>query len=208
MLKMPRLLTVVALAAILLVPSPAPADSGLQSGDFHIVTDETNYNLTNGDFTMPHHVSASRPGTQISGDRARGNSRRHLMTISGNVAVHQTGPISGSMAAAEHLSNAPSTMTADSLTVDWGNRVYTAEGRVRFTQGARVVSADRGTLDDASHQMTLTGNVHIEEGPQTMDAQNMDYNTQTEDVKAHGNVTIRAPADQGYVPPAKPKKGR
>lgn len=180
-----------------LVRTAAFADGGamgVQTGDLRIHTDSTDYNINTGDFTMPHHVSATRPGTQIDGDRAHGNGKRKIVVIQGHVVVHQDG--NGPGLPGTGRSGEPSTLTADSLTVELATKTYTAQGHVHFTQGTRTVVADRGLLHDLSHDLHLSGNVQINDGDQALAADSVDYNTRTEDIHAHDNVRITVPAQQ------------
>lgn len=162
---------------------------GVQTGDLRIQTESTDYQINTGDFTMPHHLSATRPGMTIDGDRARGNGKRRIVQVDGHVVVHQSAESSGS--------GEPSTLTADRLILELGPRVYTAEGNLHFSQGTRTVTADRGVLHEGTHVLQLSGHVEIHDGDQSIAADAVDYNTQSEDVKAHENVRILVPARQG-----------
>ena len=175
-------------------PLPQP-NSGFSNGDFTVETDQTNYNLKTGEFTMPHHVKFTRPGTDVTGDRAVGNSQKDVITITGNVVLHQTGPLNELGPSTTHLGTEPSTLTTDSLAIDGKKKVYVATGNVVYTQADKKVTADHGTLDQINHTLDLNGNVHISQGDQSMAAETVHYNTLTEDVEAHGApVLIRAPA--------------
>jgi lipopolysaccharide assembly outer membrane protein LptD (OstA) len=179
-----------------LAQSPVSAQQsimGVQTGDLQIHTDSTDYNINSGDFSMPHHVSATRPGMTIDGDRAHGNGKRRIVYIEGHVVVHQSAgaPMPGGRA------SEPSTLTTDRLTVEMGARIYTADGNVHFTQGLRTVVADHGVLHDATHDLHLTGHVSINDAEQSLSADSVDYNTRTEDVQAHNNVRINVPVQSG-----------
>ncbi len=194
-------------------PKPSPhgapavnASGGLSTGNFNVETDQTDYDLKTGDFTMPHHVHFTRPGTDVTGDSAKGNSQRGTLVITGNVVLHQNGPLGG-VSASSKVAQAPSTLTTDQLAVDSKRKQYVATGAVKFTQSARVVTAQRGVLDEGSHTLDLSGSVHIEDGPQTLDADTVHYDTLTEHVDVHGApVIIRAPAATPL--PASPKPTR
>ncbi len=58
---------------------------------YQIVTDQTNWNMTSGDFTMPHEVKVTRPGTDARGDHAKGNTKLGTATLIGSVVVHDNG---------------------------------------------------------------------------------------------------------------------
>lgn len=162
-------------------------------------TDEIDANNKDGDFTMPHKVTMTRPGSDVVGDSAKGNFKKRMVTLSGNVVVHQTRP-AGSFG---KLGEKPSTLTTNELAVDWGNKIYNANGNVRFVQGERTMTADHGTLNETSHELDLTGNVHIEETDRSASAETVHYNTLTEDVKMQGNVMLRMPSETA-APPGPP----
>jgi len=179
-----------------------------------ITTKSIDTNLNTGDFTVPDHFDATRSGTEISADRATGNSRRKIVHATGHVVVHRTGPLpgAGDQSAA---SQEPSTLTCDSLEVDGVRKYYIATGNVHFTQASRDATADRGTLNDITNELHLTGNVHIRDKDQYLDGTDVLYNTKTGDVKASGNpVMVRtpvenaAPSSAGTRPSATPKPKR
>lgn len=224
---MRRHLAALALAALATVPAfaqtaprPAPKASALPSstltnGEFSVDTDETNYNLNNGDFDMPHHVHFTRPGTDVTGDRAHGNTRNDTITISGNVILHQTGAVNSLGAGAQKVtSEEPSTLTTDQLEVDGRSKTYVATGNVHWTQGDKKLSADHGVLNEVTHQLNLQGNVHIEQDQRSMNADRIDYDTDSEDGTAYGAPVLArlpvGPPPGGYASPTpapKPKRG-
>jgi len=227
---MRRVLAAVGLAAALAAPAlaqnrpppkqpPKPAGSSssfstLSNGTFNVETDETNYNLNTGDFDMPHHVHFTRPGTDVTGDRAHGNTRTETITIIGHVVLHQTGTVSSLGPGAQKVtSEEPSTLTTDELQVDGRAKTYTAIGNVHWTQGNKKLSADRGILNETTHMLNLLGNVHIEQDQQSMDADRVDYNTETEEGKAVGSpvvarLPVPPPGPETTPPPTPaPKKG-
>ena len=189
-------------------PAAGTAKSAVQFGDANISADEIDLNNKDGSFTMPHRVTMTRPGSDAVGDSAKGNFKQKVVTISGNVVVHQTRP-AGSFG---KLGEKPSTLTTNELTIDWGNKIYTANGAVHFVQGERTMTADRGTLNETTHELDLSGNVHVDEADRSASADSVQYNTLTEDVKMQGNVLVRfpsetaAPAAPAAATPAPPKK--
>ncbi len=102
---------------------------------------------------MPQHFMASRADTQISADKATGNTRTKVVHATGNVIVHRTAPIQGT--GDSRIGPEPSTLTCDKLDIDGGKKFYVASGNVHFTQGTRDATADRGTLDE------VTGLLHL-----------------------------------------------
>lgn len=193
---------------------PALPSSTLTNGQFTVETDETNYNLTNGDFDMPHHVHFTRPGTDVTGDRAHGNTRGNTITITGHVTLHQTGAVNSLGAGAQKVTTEePSTLTTDELQVDGKAKTYTAVGNVHWAQGNKRLSADHGVLNEVTHLLNLQGNVHIEQDQQSMDADHVDYNTESEQGTAYGapvvaKLPVAGPAPGVTSPPTpKPKKG-
>jgi lipopolysaccharide export system protein LptA len=199
-------------------PSPiasAPAEADVNSldviGGFDIRSAAIDYNYSTGDYTIPSRFTATNGGTDISADRARGNSKRKVIAADGNVVVHQSRTPVKAGAAPSHFTQAPSTLTGDHIDADGVAKFYTVIGHVRFTQGEREASADRGTFNDVTNEVHMEGHAVIKDQGQTLDADVVDYNTQTGDGNASGNVTvvtpIATPAPHPGQAPRK-KKGR
>ena len=192
-------------------PSAAgsPASNGMEMNGYQIETDQTNWNLNSGDFTMPHVVKVTRPGTDARGDHAKGNTKLGSATLIGSVVVHDTGNAPEAKDAGSDYQG-PSTITCDELTIDSKNKSYDARGNVRFVQGNRVGTAERGVLNQLKHTLHLEGNVVLAEGQSTMKAGVVDYNLQTRDVIANGApMIIREPIPKGSpgpTPSPKPTK--
>ncbi|MDQ2907796.1 MAG: LptA/OstA family protein [Candidatus Eremiobacteraeota bacterium] len=162
---------------------------------FDIRTEHFTYNLNNGDFTLPTHFNASRAGTDITADRAQGNSERKEMHAYGHVVVHQNEPLHNGGKAAD-LTQRPSTLTCDTLDVNGNTQVYTAIGNMHFTQeGGHEATSDRAVLDDATHHLHMEGHVRVRNGEQTIEADVLDYDTVTGQLVGNGNVTITAPVE-------------
>lgn len=179
---------------------PKPSASGLPGefsnvGGFDTITTRTiDTNLNTGVFSVPQHFTASRQGTEISADKATGNTKQKIVHATGNVIVHQNGPVQAQGEAAKFNSQDPSTLTCDKLNVDGTRKYYVATGNVHFTQAGRDATADRGTLNEVTNELHLHGNVHIRDRDQYLDGDNVVYNTKTGDVRASGNpVMVRAP---------------
>jgi lipopolysaccharide assembly outer membrane protein LptD (OstA) len=178
----------------------------MEMNGYQIETDQTNWNLNSGDFTMPHEVKVTRPGTDARGDKAKGNTKLGTATLVGSVVVHDNGGApEGKDAGADY--QGPATITCDELTLDSKNKSYDARGNVRFVQGNRVGTAERGVLNSTQHTLHLEGNVVLAEGQTSMKAGVVDYNLQTRDVIANGApMIIREPIPQRSPgPPASPK---
>jgi lipopolysaccharide transport protein LptA len=200
-------------------PSASPNPPGSLPGEFSniggfdtITTRSIDTNLNTGVFSVPQHFTASRADTQISADKATGNTRTKTVHAVGNVIVHRSAPLQGGDT---RIGPEPSTLTCDKLDVDGGKKFYVASGNVHFTQGTRDATADRGTLDEVTGLLHLSGSVHIRDKEQYLDGDDVVYNTKTGDVRATGNpVMVRAPAatpvptDEGLTatPSPKPKK--
>jgi lipopolysaccharide export system protein LptA len=210
-----RSLATAVTAFVLVAASPAPsssaaaapsASSGMEMNGYQIETDQTNWNMTSGDFTMPHEVKVTRTGTDARGDHAKGNTKLGTATLIGSVVVHDNGNAPEAKEAGSDYQG-PSTITCDELTIDSKNKSYDAHGNVRFVQGNRVATADRGVLNQLKHTLHLEGNVVLAEGEGTMKAGVVDYNLQTRDVVANGApMIIRQPIPQGSPgPPPSPK---
>jgi lipopolysaccharide export system protein LptA len=211
-----RALAAAATALFLIAASPAPSpapstsgNSGMEMNGYQIETDQTNWNLNSGDFTMPHEVKVTRPGTDARGDKAKGNTKLGTATLVGSVVVHDSGGAPEAKDAGADYQG-PATITCDELTLDSKNKSYDARGNVRFVQGNRVGTADRGVLNQLQHTLHLEGNVVLAEGDTSMKAAVVDYNLQTRDVIANGgpggHMIIRQPIpERSPGPPASPK---
>jgi lipopolysaccharide export system protein LptA len=194
-------------AATAAVPAATSTSSGMEMNGYQIVTDQTNWNLNTGDFTMPKEVKVMRPGSDARGDRARGNTKLGTATLIGNVVIHDSGGApEGKEAGNEYSSNGPSTITCDQLTLDSKSKSYDAQGNVHFTQGNRTAVAQRGVLNQLAHTLHLEGNVVLTEGGSSMRADVVDYNLQTKDVVASGSpgqpMVIQQPVDAARAPAA------
>jgi lipopolysaccharide export system protein LptA len=184
-------------------PAPAPSSNGgMEMNGYQIETDQTNWNLNSGDFTMPHEVKVTRPGTDARGDHAKGNTKLGTATLIGSVVVHDNGNAPEAKDAGADYQG-PSTITCDELTLDSKNKSYDGRGNVRFVQGNRVGTAERGVLNQTKHTLHLEGNVVLAEGQTSMKAGVVDYNLQTRDVIANGApMIIREPIPHGSPGPA------
>jgi lipopolysaccharide assembly outer membrane protein LptD (OstA) len=181
-------------AAPLVSPAAKADEESLDViGGFDIRSGSIDYNYSTGDYTIPTRFTATNGGTDISADRAKGNSKRKIITADGNVVIHQARTPIKPGAAPSHFTQAPSTLTGDHIDADGIAKIYTVIGHVRFTQGERDATADRGTFNDVTNEVHMEGHVVIKDQGQTLDAETVDYNTQTGDGKASGNVTVVAP---------------
>ncbi len=185
-----RSIRTAAAAALLAVTVAAAPLGGVTTRDFRIETDQTNSNLNDGSFTMPHHVKFFRPGTDVVGDSAKGNYKAGLVTISGHVVLHDNGQSSQVREAGGAAGAGPATLRCDQLDVDSKRKVYTATGNVVYVQGSRRATAQSGRLDQGAHTLELSGNVRLADGEQTMTAQTVHYDTLTKDVSTSGDPVI------------------
>jgi lipopolysaccharide assembly outer membrane protein LptD (OstA) len=183
--------------ASLLVATIAAAPSGVTTRDFRIETDQTNSNLNDGSFTMPHRVKFFRPGTDVVGDSAKGNYKAGTVTITGHVVLHDNGQSSDAQRAGAPPEGGPATLQCDELQVDSKSKIYTCSGNVVYAQGTRRATAHSGRLDQGAHSLDLNGDVRLADGEQTLTAQVVHYNTVTKDVSTSGNpVVVTQPATQ------------
>jgi lipopolysaccharide export system protein LptA len=192
--------------------TPKPGLSSLDTPDYRIVTDDITYR-GNGDFTMPHHVSLSRPGSDAVADRAEGNQKRGTIKMYGSVVVHDNGSAPEAGSTDEYAKGGPSTLTCDELDVDSKAKIYTAIGHVHFEQGARKADAERGVLNRGSGMLHLDGDVKTTDGASTLTAKELDYNLNTKKIVADGKpITIKQPVPTSAPglasPTPKPKKLR
>jgi lipopolysaccharide assembly outer membrane protein LptD (OstA) len=185
---------------------PGPGAGGLATPDYRIETDETHWNFNSGDFTMPHRVRFYRPGTDATGDKATGNSKRGTATLIGSVVVHDSGNASEAGDAA-YRGSGPATLMCDQLDIDSKAKLYTATGHVHFTQGTRSGTADRALLNRASGMLHLEGGVHLSDNGSTLTADSVDYNLNTKDAEVRGGPAVMTqPANQ--APQQQPQPAR
>ena len=210
-------------------PSPSPSahpaepPPGLATlndpGVYTISGQNLTWNQRSGDFSIPSEVKFTQPGTDVTGDKATGNSLKKSVKITGHVVLHNAKPVATLGITSKNASAEPQTLTSDELDVDGPAKTYVPIGNVHFTQGSKVVTADRGQLDQIKHVLDLSGNVHINDTAtgQSMVAENVTYDTVNETVTASGKpgspFQIRAPVQPGPAAPnpspsASPKKGK
>jgi lipopolysaccharide assembly outer membrane protein LptD (OstA) len=190
----------------------SPGRSSLETPYYKVETDDIQ-RKANGDFTMPHKVVFSRPGSDATADRAEGNDKRGTVTLIGNVVVHDNGNAPEANTDDEYAKGGPATLTCDRLDVDSKAKVYTALGHVHFEQGNRTAQADRGILNRSTGMLHLEGNVKTTEGESSMKSDVMDYNLNSKKAKVVGRpIIIKQPVptpEPGSVSPTpKPKKRR
>jgi lipopolysaccharide export system protein LptA len=192
---------------------PPGGDTGASNlgGFSHIRTDKVQFNINNGDFTIPDKFTATRPGSDITADHATGNSKQKQLHAEGHVVVNQTSAATGTKNTND-LSQRPSRLTCDRLDVDGIKKIYYATGNMHFTQeGGREATSDNAVLDDANHHLHLEGHAHVRKDDQVIDADTLDYDTASGELEANGDVTITAPyqtAPPGAAASAAPKKKR
>lgn len=173
-----RLAAALAVAAATPAASHAPAGQMMETPYWRVETVDIGLK-GNGDFTMPGHVAFARPGSDATADRAEGNTHRGTITLIGNVVVHDTGQAEEAAGTPEYAKGGPSTITCDRLEIDSKARVYTAIGKVDYTQGDRHLTAERARVDRQLHKMVLTGNVRANEGPRQLRASTVNYDTES-----------------------------
>lgn len=133
--------------------------AGFNFGEWQISTSEFDFHFDTGGFSAPNHLTLTRPGSDISADRADGNQKQKFATLYGNVVLHDSrGSFAGIAGPGSH---APATLTCRELQLDGVSKVYTAIGNVHFTQGGSQAFSDRAVLDGVTHQLQLHGHVHL-----------------------------------------------
>jgi lipopolysaccharide export system protein LptA len=194
-------------------PSAAPGTKpALQTPYYKVESDEISHK-GNGDFTMPHKVAFSRPGSDGTADRAEGNDKRGTVSLIGNVVIHDNGNAPEAGSEDEYAKGGPATLTCDHLDVDSKAKIYTAIGNVHFEQGDRKADAERGVLNRTTGMLRLQGHVKTLEGASTLRADDIEYNLNTKHFQATGKpIVIKQPVptpEPGSASPTpKPKKRR
>ncbi len=191
-------------------PAPPPVPGALHTsfavGIWTVHTASLDFNEKTGNFSAPSKVLMTRVGGDVEADRASGNYKTQVVTLYGNVTMHDTsGNFAGLASASISHPNGPSTLSADTVHIDGKSRVYDAVGHVHYVQGPTTVDADRGMLNDASHMLYLSGNARVAQGDRNVVAEHIAYNTITGVAHAQGNVTMQFPSTvQPHIATPKP----
>lgn len=144
---------------------PAPAQGGAVGfglSDWHVVTGQLDANWQTGVFSTPGKIELTRPGSNITADRATGNWKTHSAVLTGNVVLHDNNGVLTNFAgqAGKH---APATLTCDNLNIDGVTKTYIATGNVHFLQGGSDVRADRAVMNGVTHDLHLYGHVQLQQ---------------------------------------------
>jgi lipopolysaccharide assembly outer membrane protein LptD (OstA) len=185
----------VAAATLAAVPKPtSPPKETLTYGIWTMKTSELEFNIKTNDFNAPNRITLTRPGGDVTADRAGGNFTK-TMTLYGNVVMHdQNGAFSNLGATRTRGAQGPATLTTDQLQIDTKGKLYTAIGHVHYVRGITTVDAQRAMLNDTTHMLYLSGDAKVTQGPRSLIAQHIDYNTVTGQGTASGNVTSQFPS--------------
>lgn len=155
-----------ALAALLIAAAPKPPAQGQAVGfglsDWHVATGQLDANWQTGAFSTPGRIVLTRPGSDISAERAIGNWKTHSATLTGNVVLHDNNGVLTNFAG-QAGSHAPATLTCDTLTIDGVSKTYVATGNVHFIQGGSDVHADRAVMNGVTHDLHLYGHVQLQQ---------------------------------------------
>lgn len=154
------------LAALLTAAAPKTAPQaravGFGLSDWHVATGQLDANWQSGTFSTPGRIELTRPGSDISADRATGNWKTHSATLTGNVVLHDNNGVLTNFAG-QSGSHAPATLTCDNLAIDGVNKTYVATGNVHFIQGGSDVRADRAVMNGFTHDLHLYGHVQLQQ---------------------------------------------
>jgi lipopolysaccharide assembly outer membrane protein LptD (OstA) len=209
-----HLLVLLVAGVVAATPSPPPPAAPPAMHDTFAVgiwtvhTSSLDFNEKNGDFSAPSKVLMTRAGGDVEADRASGNYKTQIVTLYGNVTMHdQSGNFAGLASGSVSHPSGPSTLTADTVRIDGKTRVYVATGHVHYVSGATTVDADRGMLNDVSHMLYLSGNARVAQGDRNVVADRIAYNTVSGVAHAQGNVTMQFPSNvQPHIATPKPIK--
>lgn len=156
------------LAATLIAAAPkSPPQTtsravGFGLSDWHVATGQLDANWQTGAFSTPGHIELTRPGSDISANRAVGNFKTHSATLTGNVVLHDNNGVLTNFAG-QNGSKAPATLTCDNLAIDGVSKTYVATGNVHFLQGGSDVRADRAVMNGTTHDLHLFGHVQLQQ---------------------------------------------
>jgi lipopolysaccharide assembly outer membrane protein LptD (OstA) len=154
------------LAASLIAASPKSAQPpkavGFGLSDWHVATGQLDANWQSGAFSTPGRIELTRPGSDISADRATGNFKTHSATLTGHVVLHDNNGVLTNFAG-QNGSKAPATLTCDNLTIDGVTKTYVATGNVHFIQGGSDVRAGRAVMNGITHDLHLYDHVQLQQ---------------------------------------------
>lgn len=159
-MKTKRLLVLMFAAGLTLAAAPR-GGAGFNFSDWQVNTGEFQWNYQTGAFSTPVRITLVRPGSQISADRANGNTKTKQALLTGNVQLHDQNGVLTNFAGATVHGNKPATLTCDSLQIDGVGKIYTAVGHVHFTQGTSFATADRAIMNGLTHDLHLFGHVTL-----------------------------------------------
>ena len=154
-----RRLTLIATAALLIAAAPRGQAAGFNFGDWNVNTSEFSLNYETGNFSSPSLLTLTRPGNEVRADRGTGNYKTKQATLTGHVWLHDRSGTLTNFAGAG--GNKPATLTCDTLQIDGISKIYTAIGRVHFTQGASFATADKAVMNGITHDLHLYGHVTL-----------------------------------------------
>lgn len=206
----PLLLVATLAVALAATPAPSPAPpvfhDSFAVGVWTVHTQSLDFNEQTGNFSVPNKLEMTRSGGDVEADRANGNYKTQVVTLYGDVTMHDlSGNFAGMAAGSISRPAGPATLTADQVRVDGLARVYTATGHVHYVQSNTTVDAERGMLNDVSHMLFLSGNARVAQGLRNVLADRIAYNTLTGDAHAEGNVTMQFPNEsQPHIATPKP----
>lgn len=155
------ILTVILIGAAPKAPQSRSA-VGFGFSDWNVKTDQLDSNWQTGAFNAPGRILLTRPGSDISADRANGNFKTHSATLTGNVILHDNNGVLTNFAG-QTGNKAPAMLTCDNLTIDGVTKTYVATGNVHFIQGASDVRADRAIMNGITHDLHLYGHVQLQQ---------------------------------------------
>lgn len=113
-------------------------------------------------FTCTGNPVFTDPEARITGDKVVGHTSPRWAEFTGNVKLVATPKKKdGAGDVRSRLSGEPTTITCDSLSYDYGNKIAQARKNVVVVQKNRTLWADEGTYDQKAELITLKGHVKM-----------------------------------------------
>jgi len=171
-------------------------------------TSQVSYHTDSGDFVVPTEITGHSKTDTFRADRAFGNAAKNVYTLEGHVKLQRSGGFGQA-----DSSRQATALECERFRIDAAAKIYTATGSPKLTQGQRTLSGQIITLDDNTHLVHVTGGAHAEQPPnRKFDAPELVYDTQTDNFKAVGGVTVTFPVQRATptptpTPAPKGKKG-
>jgi lipopolysaccharide assembly outer membrane protein LptD (OstA) len=167
-------------------------------------TSQLSYHTDTGEFIVPTELKGHSKTDTFRADHASGNANKAVYTLEGHVHLARSGGFGKA-----DTSKQDTVLDCDQFRIESNQKLYTASGHPKLTQGQRTMTGQTIFLDDNTHLVHVTGGAHAEQPPnRKFDAPELVYDTQTDVFKATGGVTVTFPVQRATPTPTPTPKGK